>query len=428
MNICFATEYYPPFAPGGAEWSTAALAEAMGRHGHRVVVVTPNYGAAPVEETGNVSVRRIPFPVKLRPGQGEASWIVHRNPLFYLYFAWHLHRIGRQEGAEVIHAQGKSTLIPAWVGGHFLRRPVLVTVRDLGLLCPLGMCALFEPRATLDCTLIRYARRCIPYFLHHYHAGDSATRRLFRRLRLTAYWLDQRFRQVALSRVDGVIGVSRGILEVYPERILRRERARVVHTLPPRVEPPKPAAVARTRDRLGLGERPLVLYAGKLSLGKGTEVFLQAIDLIRARVPGVHFALAGKGEWPVPERPDMHCLGVLPQNKLFALYVAADVVVVPSIWPEPLSRVILEAMALGRPVVATAVGGSPEAVEDGVTGLIVPRGDAMTLAQAVSDLLLDADRRRQMGEAARRRAETVFDEAQLVKALLDAYRDLRRIR
>ena len=88
---------------------------------------------------------------------------------------------------------------------------------------------------------------------------------------------------------------------------------------------------------------------------------------------------------------------MLPQAELFALYRAADVVVVPSVWPEPLSRVLLEAMRIGRPVVATAVGGTPEAVEDGVTGLLVPRQDPEALAKAVIELLLDPERRERMG-------------------------------
>jgi glycosyltransferase involved in cell wall biosynthesis len=424
VKICFATEYYPPFTPGGAEWSNAALAGALGRRGHRVVVVTPHYGAARVEEMGGVEVRRVPFPVKLQQGQQAVRWLVHQNPFFYLYFAWFIWRIGRREGVDVIHAQNKGALVPAWLAARLLGRPVFVTVRDLGLLCPLGMCPLFEPWTTFDCTAAQYARRCVPFFHEHYHAGDSATGRLWRWAKLLYAWLDRGLRQLALRRVDGVICVSRGILEVFPERLVARERARVVYTLPPGVTPSLPAEVAGIRSRLRIGEGPLVLYAGKLSLGKGTGVFLEALDAIRAKVPGVRFALAGKGEWPVPAAPDIHRLGSIRQPDLFALYTAADVVVVPSVWPEPLSRVIFEAMALLRPVVATAVGGSPEQVEDGVTGLLVPKRDAAALAGAVSNLLLDPERRKRMGEAARHRLATVFDEERLVTALLAVYREV----
>jgi glycosyltransferase involved in cell wall biosynthesis len=138
----------------------------------------------------------------------------------------------------------------------------------------------------------------------------------------------------------------------------------------------------------------------------------------------VQFAFAGKGEMALPSVADVHALGALPQATLFALYRAADVVVVPSTWPEPLSRVLVEAMWLGRPVVATAVGGSPEAVKDGVTGVLVPRRDPPALAAAVAALLGDPQRRTRMGAAGAARAATMFDEDRVVASLLGAYESL----
>jgi glycosyltransferase involved in cell wall biosynthesis len=218
--------------------------------------------------------------------------------------------------------------------------------------------------------------------------------------------------------------VSWGILDVFSRRLLpAAHRQWAVPNPPPPVAVPSEAAAGAARARLGAGAAPLVLYAGKLSAGKGTPVLLEALDRIAAAVPGVRFVLAGKGGLPVPARPDLRLLGVLPQPELFALYRAADVIVVPSVWPEPLSRVLLEAMRIGRPVVATAVGGTPDAVEHGVTGLLVPRQDPEALAKAVIELLLDPERRERMGRAAAERAASTFSEHRLVDALLDAYRE-----
>ena len=180
---------------------------------------------------------------------------------------------------------------------------------------------------------------------------------------------------------------------------------------------------AAKNNVLGFAEAPGNFFVSsiKRSLGKGTPVLLAALAAIRAAAPGVRFVFAGKGDVAPEAAPDVRVLGSVPHDVLFALYRAADVVVAPSVWPEPLSRVILEAMALGRPVVATSVGGNPELVEDGVTGLLVPRGDAPALARAVTSLLHDPARRARMGEAAARRAAQVFDEERLVAELLDAY-------
>lgn len=421
-SVLFATEYYPPFAPGGAEWSNAAWAAALARRGVRVVVVTPNYGAAAREERDGVGVARIPFAWKLGAGQREAGWLVHRNPLFALYFAWHLARVARREGAGVIHAQQKGALVAAWLAGRRLGLPVVATIRDTGLLCPLGLCPLFESRATFDCSAGQYRRRCVPFFLANYHAGAGPVRRARLRLALALAWPDHLARRAALARVEGVVGVSRGILAVYPERLVAGGRGRVVYTLPPRGVAPTEDEARAARRGYAIGPGPLVLYAGKLSLGKGAPVLFAALPAIRAAVPGVRFVFAGKGELAPPAGADVHALGPIPQADLFALYRAAAVVVVPSVWPEPLSRVLLEAMRCGRPVVATAVGGTPEAVEDGVTGLLVPRSDPPGLARAVTAVLADPDLAERLGRAAARRVDERFDEGRQVDALLSAYR------
>jgi glycosyltransferase involved in cell wall biosynthesis len=419
--IVFATEYYPPFAPGGAEWTNAAWAEALARRGHRVVVVTPNYGAAPRELAAGVEVVRVPFPLKLAPGQGAARGIVHRNPLWDFYFAGRLADVARRHDARVIHAQGKGALVASSRVARRLGRPVVATIRDLGLICPLGFCTLFEPWETFDCTAHQYTGKCVPFYLDKYEQRAGASRRARLWLSLRLAWLDHLNRRRALSRVDGVVGVSRAVLDLFPPRIVPRERRHVVHSLPPSASLPSAEEARRTRRALGIGDGPLVLYAGKRSLGKGTPILLAALDRIRAEVPGVRFAFAGKGEIAMPRRDDVRALGVLSHAQLFPLYRAADLVVSPSVWPEPMSRVIVEAMHFGRPVVATAVGGSPEAVADGVTGRLVPKNDAAALADAVVALLRDPAGRERMGATARERAAAVFSEDKVVGALLDAY-------
>jgi glycosyltransferase involved in cell wall biosynthesis len=417
MKILFATEYWPPFAPGGAEWTNEAWARALARRGHRVVVVTPNYGAAAREDSHGVTIVRVPIAGRLEPGR-EARWLAHRNPLFHARFARWLGRVARTEGAQLVHAQNKGAVVAARRAARTLGLPFVVTIRDVGLLCPVGACPLFDRRATYDCSTRDYVERCVPFFLEHYAAGDGTLARARRRLALRLAWLDQRALRRALAEADLVLGVSRGILSIFPPALV--SRARVVHSPLPDVAV-TPDDADSVRPRLGLGAGPLVLYAGKRSLGKGTDVLVRALDTIRASVPGVSFVFAGKGELAPPDREDVRLLGSVPQPMLFALYRAADVVVVPSVWPEPLSRVLIEAMHFGRAVVATSVGGNPELVEEDVTGLLVEPGDAEALARAVVALLRDPGRRARLGAAAARRTATELDEERLAKELLAAY-------
>jgi glycogen(starch) synthase len=120
---------------------------------------------------------------------------------------------------------------------------------------------------------------------------------------------------------------------------------------------------------------------------------------------------------PVAER--VHVLGELPREQALALVSRADVVVLPSLW-ENLANACLEAMALGRPVVATSVGGFVELLEHGETGSLVPPGDADGLAAELSRLLGDEEARRALGARAAERAAEL-DVPRIAERLVDLY-------
>ena len=106
-----------------------------------------------------------------------------------------------------------------------------------------------------------------------------------------------------------------------------------------------------------------------------------------------------------------------------ASWMRASVAVVPSVWPEPMGRVAIEAMLAGRAVVASDVGGLRDVVTHGVTGLTVPPGDPGALAAALDDLLDDPEKRRRFGAAGQlhaRRFEAAVVVPQIVKVFEDA--------
>jgi len=143
-------------------------------------------------------------------------------------------------------------------------------------------------------------------------------------------------------------------------------------------------------------------------------------------VPEALFVFVGEGSTAMPDAPWLRRLGSLPNPEVLALYPAADVVVVPSVIPDALSRVILEAMSAGRPVIGTRVGGTPELVIDGVTGFLVERNDPAGIARALEKLLLDPPLRAALGDAARRHVATAFGSDATVERLLALYRAVER--
>ena len=154
-----------------------------------------------------------------------------------------------------------------------------------------------------------------------------------------------------------------------------------------------------------------VLFAGRLSPEKGIEELLAA-------TAGMNLVVAGDG----PLRPLVPgALGFVPHDELERLYDRAAVVVLPS-YREGLPLCVIEAMAHGRPVVASNVGGIPELVEDGVTGLLVEPGDVDGLRATIERLLQDPALRRRMGLAGRERIVERCSLESVTAATLDAYR------
>ena len=425
MNVCFVNEYFPPFAPGGAEWSLEALARAMAGRGHRVTVVTPNYGAARREEREGVTIVRFPFPVRLPPGRtlASAKWLA--NPFFYAWAGLAVARVARRERAEVIHAQNKHSLIPATLAGWLLGLPVFLTIRDGSIIDAAPLCLHHHDRRPPDCGVRKLWRECSEEYFALY--VKNPRRKLRSKLAFLYFWLDAGLKQRFLRRVTGVVCVSAGILDIYRRSGLL-EGVRSVHAIP-NVPPAAPSAPARDvealRERLALRGRRVVLYVGKFSPGKGTADLVAAARQVASEFPDALFLFVGEGTLDAGEA-HVRRLGPLPNPEVLALYPLAEVVVVPSVIPDALSRVILEAMAAGRPVVATRVGGTPELVLDGKTGLLVERRAPMELARAIASLLRDEALRATLGAGARRHVAERFSADDGVDRLLALYAGARR--
>jgi glycosyltransferase involved in cell wall biosynthesis len=219
------------------------------------------------------------------------------------------------------------------------------------------------------------------------HGSGTAGRLADLELARRAPWLVR----AVLRRAEVVICVSAAL-----GAMARANGARDVRVIPNGVALPERVAAEAAEAH--------VLYAGRLSPEKGIA------DLVEA-ARDLPLVVAGDG----PLRglvPD--ALGFVAHDRLERLYDAAAVVVLPS-HREGLPLAVLEAMAHGRPVVATRVGGIPELVEDGVTGYLVEPGDREGLRAALERLLADPALRRRMGAAARQAVrrcswETVTDE------------------
>ena len=183
------------------------------------------------------------------------------------------------------------------------------------------------------------------------------------------------------------------------------------------------------RARLGWGDAPAIGIVGRLEAWKGQRTFLRAAAAVSAEVPEVRVAVVGdavvghEGDYAAELRGLAAELGIADRttfaghvDDVAAWYEALDVVVHASEEPEPFGLVLVEAMALGATVVATDAGGPVEIIEDGVSGVLVPRRDPDALAGAVVSLLRHPEGRDRLGRAAAARAER-FDEATMAAGI-----------
>ena len=235
--------------------------------------------------------------------------------------------------------------------------------------------------------------------------------------------------RLTLPLTTRVLCVAEALARDYPCRsVVVRNGIDAADFDPVRVGPPARAL----RQILAPGGGPLVGFVGRLTPQKAPLAFVALIARLRRTRPDVQGVIVGDGPLRAEgERAgDAQGLGAWcrvlgARDDVAAVLAALDVFVLTSM-SEGFPFVVLEAMALERPVVATAVNGVPEIVEHGVTGVLAARGDGDAMARAVLDTLADAERARAMGRAGRRRVQAWFTASRMVTETEAFYRDVLR--
>ncbi len=402
MKIAILTNEYPPNVYGGAgvhvEYLTRELAALPGDHSVRVLC----FGDQQLESKG-LSVQGIDLQADL-PAQDP------RHGKFNATLLQNLAMSGQLADIDIVHCHTWYTHLGGCLVKQLHGVPLVLTTHSL------------EP--------------------HRPWKAEQLG---------TAYAASTWVERTAYQNADGVIAVSKSMRQdVQSLYGVRPDRIRVIHNgidLQHYRPTPDPAVLAAFDID---PERPFVLFVGRITQQKG---ILHLVNAIRSFRPGVQVVLcAGAPDTPEIGRqmtdavaaarqstsnPIIWIDRMLPRQQTIALYTHAAVFVCPSVY-EPFGIINLEAMACETPVVASAVGGIPEVVEHGETGLLVPAETldhseveprnpeqfARDLAAAVNTLLDDAGLRARMGRRARERVESRFSWSGIARQTLAFYQQV----
>jgi glycogen synthase len=412
MRVLIATDSFPPRC-GGSGWSTYELARGLRARGHELTIVQPRpgrrsgereYDGFIVREMG-VFAPAIPF---------VRNYL--KNERLYANLATVLRRLAADTKAEVLHGQHVMTIPPVVDAAERAGIASVATVRDYWPVCYWSD-LIHDPSADTLCPACSAPamRRCIrPRARGAWPLALPMVR--YMRANLAR-------KQHALARAGKVIAVSSAIARDLEARSAGLDPRRLV-TIPNPVD--VEAVRASAEAHTPATRSPFVLYVGKLAPNKGTRHLMAAIERASLRLPVV---IVGDGpDRPVIERwsresgRDLTLTGWLPREQALGWLAAAAALVFPSQGPESLSRVLLEASALGVPIAAMDTGGTRDIILPGRTGLL--SASASGLGDDLARLLADPALARRLGEGARAHVEATFASGRVVERIEAVYREV----
>jgi glycosyltransferase involved in cell wall biosynthesis len=389
------------------------LCRGLRARGHELIIVKPRPGGQPgirEAEFDGFRVRELGFTAPNVPFVRN----YFKSERLARLLGDYLSRVLTTAKVDVVHAQHVMTALPAIDAASRANVPVVVTVRDYWPVCywsdlirdPAGL------ELCPECS-VRNMTACI-----RPRAGAAWPMTLpmipYMRANLRA-------KRHGLARADAVIAVSGKMACDLKERApeLRDTRLEVI---------PNPVDVAALRAMSGAPplDRPYAFYLGKLAPNKGTDFLIGVVDRSGLDWPLI---IAGDGpdraqlEQQAAGRP-IRFLGWLDKADAARWLAHASVLIFPSRGPESLSRVLIEASALGVAIAAMDTGGTRDIIDPDRTGLLSTTPDG--LAADVRRLRGDEALRRRLGSAARQRAEREFDAPSVVARVEDLYMELSR--
>lgn len=402
LSLCLLSQEYPPGLVGGIGRMTAEIARGLAQHGHSVHVVTRSLHGAPrsIHHEDGVTVHRIP---PAAPGALPPAGIVMPAGLW-------LHSLAAAQEVEWIAQRHRVDLVdaPIWDAEG------LATILDGRWTCVTSLETPLKVMLELNPEWL-----AAPESREYLEALVEAER-------------------TVVNRSHAIRAISAAVLKTVQSEYSLDPASRLCAVVPLGIrDDPAPAAAPRSSGSVE------VLFAGRFERRKGIDTLLEIVPTLCRQFPSLRFTLAGNDREPLPpthrRRTDLFLsrfaadpilsrvtfAGPVTDQELAHLYRRCDIFVAPSLY-ESFGIVFLEAMRASKPTIGCRIGGMPEVIAEGETGLLAEPGDAASLHSALSTLISDPLLRERMGQAGRTRFERHFALERNIQATIGFYLNVRR--
>lgn len=413
MKILFLSDDFPPGSRGGAEVNAFNLAQALRAKGHAVFVI------AATQDKKQIGWREYEGLKIYRIYSSYHRFFTHYFAVYNPFMAREVERIMREIRPDIAHAHN----IHAYISFYSLKlarryaRGVFLTAHDTMLVSYGKFDSFIDKNNPAVRTQFNYKLSVWDHL--------RVARKRYNPMRNIAI----RHYLKYVDRIFANTGVLKQVLEDNGVH-----NVEVAHYGTDIKEGFSEEGVNIFKKKFNVTDRKIILFGGRLSREKGGEAAVRALGEVARAVPNAVLLVAGRqddyarymaqiaGEMGVEK--SVIFAGWLDREEMAVAYAAADVVITPSIYFDAFNLFNLEAMAAGKPVVGTCFGGTPEVIEDGVTGFIVNPLNIEMLAKKIAFLLNDPEAARKMGGAGHSRAKTKFSMERQATQTLEWYQKI----
>lgn len=359
MKIVFVIESFFPSTQGGSEWSTYYLAKELVELGYDVTLITPNLGAKHIEINHGIKIIRYPFYLKHFKTYSNPSNLTYNNPLWIIWSAIFMFFYIMREKADIIHVHGKYSIPSANLANLFLRKKLIVTIRDFQVICNYGFCIYKKNKA---CNLVEYWKSDFAYYWRNYVTNKNILSFIFNVIFAISGRINRNILKyfachslvVVLSKKQKKIFEANGFknIEIIGNSIN-------FSTNPPYVK-----------------KHNQIVYAGRLTPGKGVLLLINLLPKFFIIFPKYNFLFVGDGflkekiKILAKQYRGIKLIDQVAHKKLLKILAKSKLTVIPSVWPEPFGRIPMESLSQKTPVVVSNNGALPEHIKEGKWGYI----------------------------------------------------------